>query len=96
MFDGYLTRSQAARHLGVGVTRVRQLEQQRILYPHRDWKGVHRFDPDDVEALRRERSRKGCKNPDDLPDEEPPGRDSRKAGRLRCPHCGRRLRVRIE
>ena len=47
-----LTRIQVARRLGKSIATVRRLEG-RVLFPHRDWRGVHRFDEWEVERLQR-------------------------------------------
>jgi len=45
-----LTRSDVAARLGVSVSTVRRLEWDR-LHPELDDRGVHRFDPAEVDAL---------------------------------------------
>jgi hypothetical protein len=46
-----LTRIQVARRLGKSIATVRRLEG-RVLFPSRDWRGVHLFDDWEVEQLR--------------------------------------------
>ncbi len=50
--DVQLTRTQVARRLGKSVATVRRLEG-RVLFPRRDWRGIHRFDEWEVEGLQR-------------------------------------------
>jgi hypothetical protein len=45
-----MTRQQVAKRLGKSLATVRRLEGGR-LNPSQDARGVHRFDPDEVEAL---------------------------------------------
>jgi len=45
-----MTRRQVAKRLGKSLATVRRLEGNR-LHPVRDVRGVHHFDPDEVEAL---------------------------------------------
>lgn len=45
-----LTRSQVAQRLGRSLATVRRLEGT-VLHPQQDPQGVHRFDPDEVEAV---------------------------------------------
>jgi hypothetical protein len=45
-----MTRKQVARRLGKSIATVRRIEGM-LLHPARDERGVHRFDPDEVEAL---------------------------------------------
>jgi hypothetical protein len=46
-----MTRAQVARYLGRSIATVRRVEGHH-LHPYRDAKGVFRFDPDEVRALR--------------------------------------------
>lgn len=46
-----LTRTDVAKMLGKSVATVRRLEGH-VLFPVKDWRGVHRFDGWDVERLR--------------------------------------------
>lgn len=45
-----MTRNQVARRLGKSIATVRRIEGV-LLHPTRDERGVHHFEPDDVEAL---------------------------------------------
>lgn len=45
-----MTRKQVARRLGKSVATVRRLEGH-LLHPSRDSRGIHRFDPNEVESL---------------------------------------------
>jgi hypothetical protein len=48
-----MTRQQVAKRLGKSLATVRRLEGSR-LHPVADTRGVHHFDPDEVEALARD------------------------------------------
>ena len=52
---GMLTRSGVARRLGKSIATVRRMEGVE-LHPTRDERGVHRFDPDEVERIARDRA----------------------------------------
>lgn len=45
-----MTRKQVGRRLGKSIATVRRIEGV-LLHPVRDERGIHRFDPDEVEAL---------------------------------------------
>jgi hypothetical protein len=45
-----LTRTEVAKRLGKSVATVRRLEGH-VLFPAKDWRGVHRFDEWEVERL---------------------------------------------
>jgi hypothetical protein len=76
--EEWLTRTQVAERLGISPSSVRRLEWDQ-LHPEVDERGVHRFDPAEVAALRLPRRRAPAKARRAV---DPEARDRARRGRL--------------
>lgn len=84
-YTACMTRKQVARRLGKSIATVRRIEGV-LLHPTRDERGIHHFEPDEVESLASdvERGVVALSSDFGLAERNPP---SESESRLECPTC---------